>query len=147
MRIAAEPSRTVGGARPVAPAPENGAGPGAGGASEDPVDRLLSALVSPDPAGPARPASRAPVLAGAIERIALLVKSGAAPAVTVQLGRSLDVRITQAPAGVEVALQVVRGLSPLAEAELPILVAALRARGVRVSRADVQARQGRGGRR
>lgn len=137
----------AGGARPVAPAPGDGSGPATVGVPEDPVDRLLAELVSPDPAGPAWPASRAPVLAGAIERIALLVKGGAAPAVTVQLGRSLDVRITQAPAGVEVALQVVRGLSPLAEAELPILVAALRARGVRVSRAGVQARGGRGGRR
>ena len=147
MRIAAGPLRMAGGARPVAPVAGDGSGPGAGDASGDPVDRLLAALVSPEPAGPAWPASRAPVLAGAIERIALLVKSGAAPAVTVQLGRSLDVRITQGPAGVEVALQVVRGLSPLAEAELPVLVAALRARGVRVSRAGVQARGGRGGRR
>jgi hypothetical protein len=147
MRIAAEPLRMSGGTRPVTPVAGDGSRPAAADASEDPVERLLLALVSPGPAGPAWPASRAPVLAGAIERIALLVKSGAAPAVTVQLGRSLDVRITQAPAGVEVALQVVRGLSPLAEAELPILVAALRARGVRVSRAGVQARGRQGGRR
>jgi hypothetical protein len=147
MRIAAEAVRVVGAARPIAPAHAERVDPEAGGASGDPVERLLAELVSAGPAGPERPASRAPVLAGAIERIALLVKGGVAPAVTVQLGRSLDVRIAQAPAGVEVTLQVVRGLSPLAEAELPVLVAALRARGVRVARAGVRPRGGRGGRR
>jgi hypothetical protein len=147
MRIATEVVRVTGAARPGPPVPAERAGPGPGGAPEDPVDGLLAALVSPGPAGPERITSRAPVLAGAIERIALLVKSGAAPAVTVQLGRSLDVRIAQAPAGVEVTLQVVRGLSPLAEAELPLLVAALRARGVRVARAGIRPRGGRGGRR
>jgi len=151
MRIAAEAVRVVGAgagaARPGRPVPAERAGAEPMDPPEDPVDRLLAALVSPGTAGPERPASRAPVLAGAIERIALLVKGGAAPAVTVQLGRSLDVRIAQAPAGVEVTLQVVRGLSPLAEAELPLLVAALRARGVRVARAGVHPRGGRGGRR
>jgi hypothetical protein len=147
MRIAADAVRVVGAARPAAPARAERVDPEAGGASGDPVEGLLAELVSAGPAGPERPTSRAPVLAGAIERIALLVKGGVAPAVTVQLGRSLDVRIAQAPAGVEVTLQVVRGLSPLAEAELPVLVAALRARGVRVARAGVRPRGGRGGRR
>jgi hypothetical protein len=149
MRIAAEAVRV---ARPGVAVPAERPGPGPGILPEDPVDRLLAALASPGPAAPGpaaseRPASRAPVLAAAIERMSLLVKCGAAPAVTVQLGRSVDVRIAQVRAGVEVTLQVVRGLSPLAEAELPLLVAALRARGVRVARAGVRPRGGRGGRR
>ena len=62
---------------------------------------------------------------------------------TIALGRSLDVRIDQVRAGVEVTIRAVHGLSLLAEAELPLLVAALRARGVRVARAGVLARRGR----
>ena len=113
-------------------------------AEEADLDARLAELVSPGPTElPARGAG-APLLARAVERIALLVNAGAAPSVTVGLGRSLDVRIDQARAGVEVTIRAVHGLSPLAEAELPRLVAALRARGVRVSRAGVLARPERG---
>ncbi len=62
---------------------------------------------------------------------------------TLQLGRSVEVRIDQARAGVEVTMRAVHGLSPLAEAELPVLVAALRARGVRVARAGLPGRRSR----
>ncbi len=79
-----------------------------------------------------------PLLASAVARIALLVNAGAAPAISLQLGRSVEVRVAQADAGVEVTLCPARGLSPMAEAELPLLVAALRARGVRVVRAGVR---------
>ncbi|MEY2667506.1 MAG: hypothetical protein RJA59_144, partial [Pseudomonadota bacterium] len=91
----------------------------------------------------AAPAAAAPLLARAVERIALVVRSGVTPSVTIALGRSLDVRIEQARAGVEVTIGAVHGLSLLAEAELPLLVAALRARGVRVARAGVLARSRR----
>jgi hypothetical protein len=65
----------------------------------------------------------------------------------VSLGESLTVKLTQVASGVELHMLVVRGLSPLAEAELPYLVAALRARGVRVARAEVRGgRQGRAAR-
>ena len=63
---------------------------------------------------------------------------------TLQLGRSLDVRIEQARAGVDVPIRAVHGLSPLAEAELPMLIAALRSRGIQVARAEVARRRGRG---
>jgi hypothetical protein len=58
-------------------------------------------------------------------------------ALTVRLGESLRVTLTRAAAGVEVRLEAARGLSPSAEAELPLLLAALRARGVRVEGARV----------
>jgi hypothetical protein len=112
-------------------------------AGEAALDALLAELVSPDPLTPA-PCAGAPLLARAVERMALLVNEGISPSVTVQLGRSLEVRIDQARAGVEVTIRAVQGLSPLAEAELPLLVAALRARGVRVARAGLLARRGRG---
>ncbi len=120
-------------------------------AGDEALEAQLAVLVAPDrgPSLPVEAASRAagsPILARAVERIALLVKSGASPSVTIQLGRSLDVRIDQARAGVEVTIRAVHGLSPLAEGELPMLVAALRARGVRVTRAGVLGRRGCGSR-
>jgi hypothetical protein len=113
-------------------------------AGEAALDAVLAELVSPDPPATAPRAAGAPLLARAVERMALLVHAGAVPSVTLQLGRSLDVRIDQARAGVEVTIGAAHGLSPLAEAELPLLVAALRARGVRVARAGVLARRDRG---
>lgn len=117
---------------------------GAGEAREAALDALLAEMVSPGPGEVPSRGAGAPLLARAVERIVLIVKSGAAPSVTVELGRSLDVRIEQSRAGVEVTIRAVHGLSPLAEAELPGLVAALRARGVRVARAGVLAPAARG---
>jgi len=110
------------------------------------VDALLAELASPGRSESISRAAGAPLLARAVERIVLLVKSGEAASVTLQLGSSLEVRIDQGRSGVEVQIHAARGLSPMAEAELPGLVAALRARGVRVSRAQVFARR-RDGRR
>jgi hypothetical protein len=114
-RFAPEPA-----ARP-APATEGlpGGGPGAAGESRS-------------------RAAGTPLLARAIERLAIAVDLRGGPALTVRLGASLEVTLTQRPSGVEVRLAAARGLSPAAEAELPLLVAALRARGVRVVRADVR---------
>ena len=119
-----------------------GEAPGAGFT----VDALLAEIASPGRSESMACAAGAPLLARAVERIVLLVKCGEARSVTLQLGPSLDVRIEQASAGVEVQIRASRGLSPMAEAELPALVAALRARGVRVARAGVFA-QHRDGRR
>ena len=143
MRVASSEAKAVPAGRP-GPV-ERGGFPGAlDRAGEAELDALLAELASPGPAEHPDRGTGAPILARALERIALLVNSGAAPSVTVQLGRSLDVRIDQARAGVEVTIRTVHGLSPLAEAELPLLLAALRARGVRVARAGVLARgQGR----
>lgn len=112
-------------------------------AGEAALDALLAELVAPPAPGPPR-GPAAPMLARAIERVALVVQAGVAPSVTVRLGRSLEVRVAHGDAGVEVALQAAEGLSPAAEAELPVLVAALRARGVRVARAGVVRRRGSG---
>jgi hypothetical protein len=70
--------------------------------------------------------------------VALAVDLRGRDALTVRLGESLAVTLTQGASGVEVRLAAARGLSPAAEAELPLLVAALRARGVRVVRAEVR---------
>ena len=86
------------------------------------------------------PAAQTPLLARAIEQVALHVAAAGSPSVTLELGRSLAVRLAQSRGGVEVTLEAARGLSPLAEGELPHLVAALRARGIRVARAVVSGR-------
>ena len=141
MRIATNEARAVPAGRPETAG--RGGFPGAlDRAGEAALDALLTDLA---PAGPPEPSTRAasPLLARAVERIALLVKSGAVPSVTLQLGRSVEVRIDQVRAGVEVTIRAVHGLSPLAEAELPVLVAALRARGVRVARAGLPGRRSR----
>jgi hypothetical protein len=94
--------------------------------------------VGPSPRVP--PGDPGATLAGAVARIALLVeRGGASPSVTLRLGQSLTVTLEQRPAGVELSMHAARGLSPLAERELPGLVAALRAREVRVARAGVYA--------
>lgn len=153
VRVGASEARAV----PAGRAEATGRG-GPGGfpgvlerAGDAALDALLARMIAPDraPSLPLEAASRAagsPLLAQAVERIVLLVKSGATPSVTLQLGRSLDVRIDQARAGVEVTIRAVHGLSPLAEGELPMLVASLRARGIRVARAGVLGRRGRGSR-
>ena len=142
MRVATDEGRAAPGGRAVPPDREGFAGV-VDRAGEAALDTLLAELVSPDAPVTAPRGAGAPMLARAVERMALLVHAGAAPSVTLQLGRSLDVRIDQARAGVEVTIRAAHGLSPLAEAELPLLVAALRARGVRVARAGVLARRGR----
>ena len=151
VRVAASEARTVPAGRPEAagrggPGGFPGVPHGAGDAALEALlaDRIALDRISPGPVEAASRAAGTPLLAHAVERIALLVKSGASPAVTLQLGRSLDVRIDQASAGVEVTIRAVHGLSPLAEGELPMLVAALRARGVRVARAAVLGRRGAG---
>ncbi len=58
------------------------------------------------------------------------------------LGRALEVDLRAAPAGVEVVLRPDPRLARAAEAELPALVASLRARGIAVARAEVRARGG-----
>jgi hypothetical protein len=108
------------------------------------VDALLAEIVSPGRSESMSRAAGAPLLARAIDRIVLLVRSGEAASVTLRMGPSLQVRIDQVRSGVEVQIQAVRGLSPMAEAELPDLVAALRARGVRVARAAVSVRRKEG---
>lgn len=97
----------------------------------------------PAPAVPAR--ADVSALARAIERIAVMVSRGeGGPAVTLRLGLSLTVTMASGPSGIELALHAARGLSPLAEAELPGLVAALQARHIRVARAGVLAGAERG---
>jgi hypothetical protein len=149
------PATAAGDRRRVAGGGGRAGGAAAGGAAagEDRVARAgLDAEAARTGAGPGgfpcggpgvAAASRAraagtPLLARAIERLALAVDLGGEPALTVRLGESLAVTLTQRPTGVEVRLAAARGLSPAAEAELPLLVAALRARGVRVVGADVR---------
>ncbi len=130
--------RAVRSGRHAAPSEDAVPSPTAGSAPIRGVDELLSAIASPGRAEAASHAATTPVLAGAVARVALLVAQGASPAVSLQLGAGLEIRLEQARRGVEVEVRCLRGLSPLAEAELPGLLAALRARGVRVARGSVR---------
>jgi hypothetical protein len=133
------------GGRPAA----SRAAPGASG-----EDASASPQVGPPPRGPA--AALAPALAPVDEIAALAralppavaahVPACGAPAVALSLGRALEVELRSSPAGVEVVLRPEARLSGAARAELPRVVAALRVRGVNVSRAEVRPRGGAGGR-
>ena len=59
------------------------------------------------------------------------------------LGSALGVDLRGGAAGVEVTLRPAAALAHVAAAELPALVAALRARGVRVARAELASAAGR----
>jgi len=127
----------VGGA-PLASAAGGAGGEGAGlagaGREEVGVVGVVGTGRRPPPAEPGA------ALAGAVARLALLFgREGGVPSVTLRLGLSLTVTLEQRPSGVEVSLHASRGLSALAERELPGLVAALRERRVRVARAGVYA--------
>jgi hypothetical protein len=63
---------------------------------------------------------------------------------SLSLGRALDVDLRAARAGVEVVLRPEPRLARAAEAELPALVASLRARGIAVAKAEVRVRGGDG---
>jgi hypothetical protein len=58
-------------------------------------------------------------------------------------GRSLEVDLRSGAAGIEVVLRPDPRLARAADAELPRIVAALRARGIAVGRAEVRPREGR----
>jgi hypothetical protein len=90
-------------------------------------------------------ASGSLLLARAVEHVAVVAAAEGRPVLTVHLGASLSVTLTHGPGGIDVRLEADRGLSPLAEAELPHLVAALRTRGVRVAAAVIRGRGWRGG--
>ena len=89
---------------------------------------------------------RAPLSAvSVIERVA--IESGRMtdrPFVELSFGGDLRIRLTRSPRGVELRLEPNPGLCGAARAELPRLVAALRARGVVVAKAEVRASVGSG---
>jgi hypothetical protein len=149
---AAGDRRRAAGGEGRAGGPARGGEAGAGRLAAEPTVRPAEGPAAfpwggPGVAGESRArAAGTPLLARAIERLALAVDLRDGPALTVRLGESLDVTLTQRAAGIEVRLAAVRGLSPAAEAELPLLVAALRARGVRVVRAEVRRITPRAGR-
>lgn len=68
------------------------------------------------------------------------------PPLALSFGRSLSVELHATGAGVDVVLRPEPGLVRAAELELPRLVAALRVRGVAVSRAEVRRPRRPGGR-
>lgn len=78
--------------------------------------------------------------AAAVAQVSLLVaRSGGRTSVELALGRGVSVAITRTPRGVEVFLHAPPGARRAAEAELPALIGAVRARGVTVARAGVRA--------
>jgi hypothetical protein len=77
--------------------------------------------------------------AAALDRVALEVgRLGDRPSLEVRLAADVAVRLTRAARGVEVEITVAAPRRRDAEAELPAIVAALRARGVTPSRAAVR---------
>ena len=93
-------------------------------------------------AAAARPPEAAPALLPprALEQVALAARElGGRPSVELTFGRDLRVTLLRAERGVEVVLAPAEGLHRAADAELPGLVAALRAGGVVVTRAEVRA--------
>jgi hypothetical protein len=85
----------------------------------------------PGPVGELRAVVRA--LPAAIE--ASRLRDGAP--LTLAFGRSLSVDVRRGAGGIELVLRPDAALARAAEAELPAVVAALRARGLHVARADV----------
>ena len=75
-----------------------------------------------------------------LEALAIAARRGDRPSLELSLGRDLRVTLMRDGRGIEVVLDVRAGLRAAAEAEIPALVAALRARGVAVARAEVRAK-------
>jgi hypothetical protein len=95
----------------------------------------------PAPATSVRPPEVAPALLPprALDQVALAAQRlGDRPAVELTFGRDLRVSLLRGERGVEVVLTPAVGLRRAADAELPGLVAALRAGGVAVTRAEVR---------
>jgi hypothetical protein len=112
-----------------------------------PRDEGAPATVLEDPVRTSGASDRAPVpeLAALVRTLpaaleASRVRDGAPLALS--FGRSLEVDLRSGTAGVEVVLRPEPRLVRAAEAELPRVVAALRARGIAVARAEVRARGG-----
>ncbi len=75
-----------------------------------------------------------------VERVAIEAGQMAdRPFVELSFGGDLRIRLTRSPRGVELRLEPNPGLCGAARAEMPGLVAALRARGVVVAKAEVRA--------
>jgi hypothetical protein len=111
--------------------PRHGATPAVLG---DPVRPLPAA----DPAPAADLAAVVRALPVAVE--AARVRAGEPLALS--FGRSLDVDLRSGAGGVELVLRPEPRLARAADAELPRIVAALRARGIAVARAEVRTRRG-----
>ncbi len=97
--------------------------------------------LQPAPATGVRPPEIPPAILPprALEQVALAAQRlGDRPAVELTFGRDLQVRLLRGERGVEVVLTPAMGLRRAADAELPGLVAALRAGGVSVTRAEVR---------
>ncbi len=111
--------------------------PGKSAAALRPPERM--ALVGTDLRAP-EPSPAAPLVpASAIERVAMEVgRMAGRPFVEMDFGRDLRIRITRSPGGVDLLLEARSGLRAAAMAQLPGLVAALRARGVEVAKAEVR---------
>jgi hypothetical protein len=108
-----------------------------GRTAASPLDFMSAAA-----AAAARPPEAAPALLPprALEQLALAARElGGRPSVELTFGRDLRVTLLRAERGVEVVLAPAEGLHRAADAELPGLVAALRAGGVVVTRAEVRA--------
>jgi hypothetical protein len=95
---------------------------------------------APDAPRPVAGAAPDPLLAAAaLDRVTIEARRlGDRPSVELRLGHEVAVQLTRAARGVEVIVHVAAARRRDAEAELPALVAALRARGVSLASAEVR---------
>lgn len=105
--------------------------------AEDDRQQATAPAPAPRPADAPAPAT----LAAAVERLALELRRRQAaegPSLELRFGATLHVRVTQAGKAIRIQMTAGRGAARLARAELPGIVAALRARGLAVARAEVR---------
>jgi hypothetical protein len=129
---------------PRRPATRPGPGPDAAGVLSRADDRSAPPPQPAAAAGPAAEVQATPALAALARALPVAIAAAAREGAPLALsfGRSLDVELRTSPGGVALLLRPGPRLERAAEAELPRLVAALRARGVAVARAGVQPRGG-----
>jgi hypothetical protein len=107
--------------------------------SGPPLDRQALATDACRDAGAIDATGRALVPPAAIQRIAVEAgRLGDGAFVELRLGQSWEVVLRRSPAGLELHLDAGTGLRSAARAELPGLVARLRADGIVLARAEVR---------
>jgi hypothetical protein len=138
---AREAAREAGRAGALGSARRPGPAPGAARSPQEEARGLPAADVTlRDPPAVAPPSELGAVARALPPAVAVLAPGGQ---LALSFGPSLEVDLRSTAAGVEVLLRPEPGLARAAEAELPRVVAALRARGIAVARAEV--RRGSGG--
>ncbi|ACG72451.1 mucin-associated surface protein (MASP), putative [Anaeromyxobacter sp. K] len=138
--------RAGGSARAPSPAsraaPDRAHGAGAGAFADAAPQAPTAAPTLPGAPAPAAPADVA-ALRAAVRALPAAIEAAQradGSALTLAFGSALGVDLRAGAGGIELTLRPAAALARAAQAELPGLTAALRARGLRVARAEVRAR-------